>query len=212
MISSPQGYIAYSARHHTHLTYHGPLTDRHAVAALVGRAAARWLETGNAAEGGGDSHAAANIRSQAKRRSARRNDGAFTATAASRAAFEVPWIVGSPIDRIIAFIIQKALSNVRFAEDDGPGRSHSGYIGVVSLGKYLRSRGQTKCRGRSHDIDGIFNRDRHTVESAQLLALCTPSIGLFCFCTRLIIKFDDDGVHCGIDLLYPFDMNLNHLR
>lgn len=134
-----QRHIGDGASQHAYLTDDGLLADRHAVATRVGRTAGRRLDTGNAAERGRDAHADTDVSRQAQRRSARRNDRPLASTAAARGAVEIPRIVRSPIERIVALIVEQALRDIGLPEDDGPCRAQACDERIISFSEDLRS-------------------------------------------------------------------------
>jgi hypothetical protein len=126
-----KGEIVDRARHRADLTDHRALTDRYAAASKVRTAAGRGTQRRYPAKRRGNSHTAADIGSQAIRRSASGQNSPFSATRAATRPLQIPGVVGAPIHGIVALGVNEQLRHIGLCDDDCACGAQACDIGIV---------------------------------------------------------------------------------
>src|ERR1043166_8659789 len=125
------------------------------------------FDSANAASVSGLSDTAAAIAAQPKWRALCRDDSSFAAAGTTWRALNIPRVVRSTVERIVAFVEHPQLRDVSFAEYDRTHAAQLLYQRCVLARCCVGQSGQARSRRRARDVKHLLNRDWQSMERPQ---------------------------------------------
>ena len=193
-----------TARQQPDLARDGALADRHAEPSHVGQPARRRAKARDAAEGRGNTHAAADVGAQSQRRAAGGDDRALAAAAAAGRPFEVPGIVGAAVERIVGLGEDQQLGGIGLAEHDCARIAQAPHVGIVGRSVRPRAPDNAASRRRAREVEAFLGRHRHAGQWRQRLAATAARVDGARLGAGRVVALHDDGVKARVHL---FDAN-----
>jgi len=174
--------------------------------AAVGR-----LEAHQPAERRGDAHRAAAVGADADRTQARRHRRGGAAARAARCEHGVPGVARDPEHRTVGEGLEAELREVRLAEDDGAGRLQASDRDVVRLRHQLGEEPRAARRAEAARVERVLERERHTVQRAERLALHHRDLRLARGHARDVGRDHAEGVEARVQRLDAGQQRLGDL-
>ena len=138
-----------------------------------------------------------------------RDRGRFTSARSAGCAIEIPWVVRSAGDVVVALPDRKKFRAVRFAQDNAARRRESSSNhSRVGAGAMIQTETAAAQRRQITNVEAVLDCDRDAVQGASARSSLGLPRGRSCFRREL----HHEGVDCWVMLLDLFQMSVDQFR